>query len=357
MLDHRQIPATPEALDAAYLTRVLGCDVRAVYCEPIGHDLGFTGGRVLRLHLHYAAGQKDGPQSIIAKLAPPDLDMRRSFSHLGRNEWQFYTRFARNVGPDAPKCYLAEFDPARGDSLFLLEDLGVPSGSGFVGGGSKAQAEAVTDALARVHASFWRCPELAEDKAEDQLRGFDVTAAFRAYPRCVKGLLPDTQVPQCFLDLCACLAEAAEMLRDLRQNGPHTLVHRDLHLDNLAFRPDGSAVLLDWQFMGGGRGAFDLAYFLISSFEPDVRRAIERRLLRRYHAALSSYGVRGYAFETCWRDYKLGVFDKICMTAIATVYFENDAPYKTAWRAADLRRLLAFCHDHDVTPAVLHHTA
>ena len=41
--------------------------------------------------------------------------------------------------------------------------------------------------------------------------------------------------------------------------------------------------------------------------EPTVRRAIEVRLVRRFHARLVERGVRGYPFEQCWDDYRMAL--------------------------------------------------
>ena len=121
-----------------------------------------------------------------------------------------------------------------------------------------------------------------------------------------------------------------------------TLLHRDVQVDNILLHDDGVS-LLDWQFVGKGRGAYDLAYFLISSLDPNLRRAHEKALVKRYVMALSQ---DDYGFERCWADYILGVFGKINVTVIATVLLDNAGSHKQAWRRADLDRLAAFCDDH-----------
>ena len=41
-----------------------------------------------------------------------------------------------------------------------------------------------------------------------------------------------------------------------------------------------------------------------TNLHPDVRRAQEVALLRRYHATLVAGGVEGYSWEACWTDYR-----------------------------------------------------
>jgi len=45
-------------------------------------------------------------------------------------------------------------------------------------------------------------------------------------------------------------------------------------------------------------------------WDGERRRALERRLLARYHAGLLERGVQGYAWADCWRDYRLAVITR-----------------------------------------------
>ena len=87
-----------------------------------------------------------------------------------------------------------------------------------------------------------------------------------------------------------------------------TLLHGDLRLDNLLFpSADAAPVLLDWQLLGGGPGAGDIAYFLAQSLPLETRRACEQALLSRYHAALEAAGVTGYTTAQLQDDYRRGL--------------------------------------------------
>ena len=63
------------------------------------------------------------------------------------------------------------------------------------------------------------------------------------------------------------------------------LMHGDYRLDNLLFDPDRTHVtVVDWQTLGAGLPARDLAYFTGTSLMPDVRANLDepgRRLSRR----------------------------------------------------------------------------
>ena len=90
-----------------------------------------------------------------------------------------------------------------------------------------------------------------------------------------------------------------------------TLVQSDSHLGNILIdrNPASSHIyLLDWDAYQRGIGPWDLACLLILSHAPDVRRKVERKLLKLYHQALRTYGVADYTFNECVADYRLAVF-------------------------------------------------
>ena len=85
---------------------------------------------------------------------------------------------------------------------------------------------------------------------------------------------------------------------------PWTLLHQDYRVENLFFGDD-DVVVIDWQGLGRGPGAYDLAYELGGSMTVDDRRANEERIVRAYFDRLVAGGVTGYSFDDLWRDYRL----------------------------------------------------
>ena len=82
----------------------------------------------------------------------------------------------------------------------------------------------------------------------------------------------------------------------------HTVVHGDYRLDNLMFSPDGAVVALDWQTATVGSPTRDLAYFLETSLDVELRRRHEQALLAVYADALVAGGVdRGEAAASLQR--------------------------------------------------------
>jgi hypothetical protein len=100
-----------------------------------------------------------------------------------------------------------------------------------------------------------------------------------------------------------------------------SLLHGDYRLDNMLFDPDRTRVsVVDWQTLGVGLPARDLAYFTATSLNSQLRATIEEDLVADYHRALVGCGVAGYDRETCWRDYRLGVLQAPLISALGFAF-------------------------------------
>lgn len=101
---------------------------------------------------------------------------------------------------------------------------------------------------------------------------------------------------------------AAAIDRKLRASPYQTLVHGDAKLANFCFSRDGRRVAaVDFQYVGGGCGIKDVAYFIDSCFAEDECERRESRLLDVYFQALKqalhdkNKPVDAAAVEQDWR--------------------------------------------------------
>ncbi len=106
------------------------------------------------------------------------------------------------------------------------------------------------------------------------------------------------------------LKNAAKAIdRQLRESPYQTLVHGDAKLANFCFSADGAKVAaVDFQYVGGGCGMQDLAYFIGSCLEEEDCARREAWLLDSYfgffHSALARRqpAVEARAVEESWRE-------------------------------------------------------
>ncbi len=101
---------------------------------------------------------------------------------------------------------------------------------------------------------------------------------------------------------------AAELDRRLKESPFQTLVHGDAKLANFCFSEDGQTVAaVDFQYVGGGCGMKDLAYFVGSCFDEVQSEEREEELLARYFRCLQTalktrqHAVDFAALEADWR--------------------------------------------------------
>jgi aminoglycoside/choline kinase family phosphotransferase len=235
----------------------------------------------------------------------------------------------------------------------LLEDLGPARFGDAAAGWTRTEAASVVDALASLHATWWNDPRLDEwdwlpvfGDAATQLERFvhRRTAFLERYGDVLSADLLD-------LTMTIGSRNAGPILR--LGGSPRTLLPVDTHLENIAFVGVGGAerpVVFDWQGVGKGLGAVDLSSFLLGG-STEQRRAGERGLLERYHAALVAAGVTGYSQETLFSDYSSALF----RWWIGTVNGLGSS-YAAAWsgRQAELavqsvQRWNAVAEDHDLS--------
>ncbi|MFM8907927.1 MAG: phosphotransferase, partial [Actinomycetota bacterium] len=76
-------------------------------------------------------------------------------------------------------------------------------------------------------------------------------------------------------------AAVQPLLASLAQ-GPNTLAHGDYRADNILFGKNDELVVLDFQLIGTGIGAYDLAYFITQSITADDASKCERELFDRW---------------------------------------------------------------------------
>ena len=371
------VPDTPDDLTPAWLTAALGETsvlrrgaVATAEWERVGQEYGFTG-LVARVQLRYEGADGDEPRSLIAKLPMAEGDVVSGYRAVQERDPElmrrYYERcvreepFYREVGASfAPTLYYSAVDDVRRRVVLLLEDLSPARQGDVLHGCSIEDAAVVIEEIAPFHAQWWgeRAPAGAFPRTRDdhharQLRydrqaGLFLERYGDALPAAVSSVIERLRSR-----LAGVLATLAER--------PHTLIHADLHLDNVIFDGPGagrSAVVLDWQTAVVGSPAWDVALFLFGSLSVGDRRTAEGALLQRYATLLAEHGVRGYTVEDLRADCRLALLAWLAGTVGWLTRLDPDelTGRERALQEAVLAdgRLLAALLDHDVS-AILGH--
>ena len=349
--DREVIPQRAEDLTAEWFTGVManGATVVAVRCEEIGVGVGFMG-EVHRCHLTWehpvgreGTGVAGPPPSVIVKTptkVPENFaagDALRSYER----EIVVYQTLRSTLGVPMPGYYHGSMDPdpapwmqrplfflfdhlsirginwliaqflklsgkSRRRYVLVIEDIADARPPTQMLGGSLDDARRALEVLARFHAANWMRSDATRHYrhfwAVDTVPRVGQASYVRNRSEFVERFGPllrdgmlerldaiQDRVPE----ICAALA--AE---------PWTMLHGDYRLDNVLFRPNGEMVVLDFQGVGCGRPAVDVAYFITTALTAEHRDA-EAALLRTYHDALVAAGVSSYPFEQLVSDGEL----------------------------------------------------
>ena len=323
---------TQESIDAPWLTELLranghrGARVTAFSAERVG-----TGqiGKCIRFRLELAGDTAGAPRSLVGKFPSDDPLSRATGEGLGNyhREVMFYQQLAKRLPIRTPKCYFAEINGRGSDFAIVLEDMAPAKAGNQLTGCSVPVARQVMKQLVNLHAPTWgdtslRGKDWIEERTPDKGAGWqqmyrDSLAPF--FARFAKVLAPDER------EIIARVAESHGVPFSYPPE-PWSLVHIDFRLDNLLIdetvTPPAVAVV-DWQSLVLQSPLSDVAYFMGASLLPEVRRPVERELVREYHDGLVASGVSHYGFEQCWDDYRRGAFAGFSVTVIASVIVQE----------------------------------
>jgi aminoglycoside/choline kinase family phosphotransferase len=326
------IADTPDALTPEWLTTALAAGghldearVVAVETTPVG-----TGQMCdsVRVTLTYD-GPTEAPPTLVAKQPAADPTSRATALSLRsyEKEVRFYQELAPTLAVRTPGVLHADIDPATASFVLLMEDL-APATAGDQLAGCDAEAAALAVAeLVNLHAPRWGDESLTtlDWLHSDSPEGREMMAV----------MLPnlwDGFRQRYAADVLPHVSQAGEALfTGMRgylgsSRSPATVVHGDYRLDNLLFSPPPASRLagvVDWQTCALGPGARDVAYFLGAGLDPAERARVEEGMVRDYHAGLEASGVAGYAWDTCWEEYRLGTFAGLLMAVAASMLVER----------------------------------
>lgn len=315
---------------------------------PVTEGFGVTSSYA-RIRLGYSSPSEGSltsrPETVFVKWSSgTDVSML-----LSRREVRFFTDFASHIRLRIPHCYFAAFDEAEEQAMLVFEDVSSARTGDSLLGCSVEQAELVLGQIAILHAEWWEHPMLRHhgwiDRAnEETIRWADevFNSAWLRFRERFPDLLSDWAV-----DLAVKALGRVRELFGLLSEGPLTLVHGDLQLDNIRFGvPDAPFVLLDWQLTMRAPAAWDIHWFLAHALPVDQRRAQEEHLILHYHESLLAAGVSKYPLDLLRRQLVTGViltFLNIIMASVDT-NFAGDRGDKL--RHAFIERHIAMLEDY-----------
>lgn len=296
------IPSSIDEVTAGWLGEVTGLDIETSEAEQIGVGVGVSSS-LYRMRLSGSC-----PESVVVKL--PSLDEAAVFTstilRMYHREVGFFAEIAGHSPVRVPGSYYGALDEETAKFVLVLEDMGSKRMVDQLVGMDLADAERAVDALAAWHAKWWGNADRYVEAGLTLSLGDPIYPAVlpmvfaEGWEKCTAGL----DLPASILDVGSRFAPAIEhLLADLSQ-GPTTLAHGDYRGDNLMFDDDDSVVLLDFQLIGTGSAAYDLAYFVTQSLDAEMASINEQALFERWMDGLRSRGVPESDLGHMWEHYQ-----------------------------------------------------
>jgi hypothetical protein len=233
----------------------------------------------------------------------------------------FYSEIEPLKLVNSPACYYASISDSGDFGVQLIEDL-LQRNAWFGDARNPVPLATVRDGLkqlARLHAHWWKSPELDRlgpvggSLATDGIvlkimgkrdwgndgSGDDVPAWERAMEKDYS-----RDVPEALRHYEAAVAGMERLWELDRQSNNLCMVHGDAHPGNLFFEQDGTPGFLDWQRLMQSDWGHDVAYFVIGCMDMDESARHEESLLRGYLEELESQGVRDLDWDQAWLSYR-----------------------------------------------------
>lgn len=376
------IPERPEELTPTWLNEVLAArlgDNKIVDAKQtiLGEGEGFVGD-IVQLKLKYERHSEDLPPSIVAKM--PKLANRAMGELLGAYEREnmFYMTMGDDLPVRSPVLYYGEFDRDAGSEkqeeilraanktpkflqgllnrlawwiaagkkrryVLLIEDITGAEPCDQLLGANRQQYQKILEATACLHANFWQSDRLQGKfwllpmDVDIEMRHQMMVRARSAYTK----LFPETVAAGMDRYLDEVERNGADLAHSLC-DGPVTLMHGDLRLDNLFFADD-EVLFIDWQLVRRGAPMYDIAYLLSCGLE-DSKSA--RPLILAYHAALAARCITDYSVDDAWQDYQTAlkvVLMNLCSVDQVDLGEGRGVVLLEKWMARLLNRLEADC--------------
>ncbi|MFL6085740.1 MAG: phosphotransferase family protein [Mycobacterium sp.] len=315
------IPRHPADVTSEWLSAVLDADVRHVDVAPIG--TGQTGA-TYRVSATYET-ECNLPGTFAIKLPAQDDTVRERVALGYLSEVEFYTDVAEKVHIPIPACFHSDISDSGADFVLVLADMAPAVQGDQIAGCTPQEARLAVEALAGLHGPSWCDPVWLGLSAISMPKPGDEAAAKGLGD--VSVMAADITIDKLGARMNAedreTLSTAMALVTPWLMAEPkrYALMHGDYRLDNMLFDPDHTRVtVVDWQTMGVGLPARDLAYFTATSLAPEARSETEQDLVGMYHKALLGYGVTDYDADTCWRDYRLGVIQAPLITGLGFAF-------------------------------------
>lgn len=330
------IPARSKEITAEWLNEVLHAsgfledvNIESIKHEPWGVGEGFVSD-MARLTVAYDPEVPHLPKTMIAKLPTPYESARAValLFNIYEREIRFYTDIAPRSPIRTPDLIYGDVDSENQRYVLIMEDCSGYTQVDQITGLDSDQTKLVALKLADFQARWWDAEDLFSFSWIAKPRGPEAMVLIDTFKACWDISVQNEDfvkvLPEGSWEAGLKIYEHYPWLIESVEDKHLTIAHFDFRVDNMFFDWNNSSdplIVFDWGGASISRGVSDLAYLLGGSVATELRRAVEKDIVKLYYERLLERGVSGYSFDECWNDYLKGLlfFTFIGVLAVASL--------------------------------------
>ena len=250
--------------------------VRIRSVARLGAEYGLSGGQVYRVRAHSERG------SLVSFV------VKREGAQAIERALRFHRAVGRRATGTVASLLGGLVDLENDTGALVLEDVAPAVQGDVLAGCTDLQALAAVRSLARVHAASRTA--MAEGSAKEVPRwqpSARPPGMWNAHLSAAAARFPEILTPS-LVDRLQGLSRTVERASESLRRSDACWIHCDAHLDNVLFRSNGTAVLLDWSGAAIGPAAVDLARLLTEGVNAGARSALATELIGTYTTELAA---------------------------------------------------------------------
>jgi len=358
------IPARSKEITTEWLNDVLHqtgflrqANIVSLKHEPWGVGEGFVSD-MAKLTVTYDPEVPHLPKTMIAKL-PTSYESARALAlqfNLYEKEIRFYTEVAPRSPIRTPGLIYGEVDSENQRYVLIMEDCSGYTQVDQLTGLDNDQTKLVALKLADFHARWWDAEDLFAFSWIPKPRGPEAMALIDTFRVCWDISVQNEDfvkaLPEGGWEVGLKIYEHFPWLIEGAPDKHLTICHLDYRADNMFFdwaTADDPLIVFDWGGVSVNRGVMDLAYLLGGSVATDLRRAVEKDVIRLYYERLLERGVSGYSFDECRNDYLKGLLFFTFIGVLAVASLDMSDPRGTELLHVGTPRYFSTIVDNDAT--------
>ncbi|MHA2326395.1 MAG: phosphotransferase, partial [Promethearchaeota archaeon] len=296
--------------DSGYLEDV---NIESISREPWGSGEGFMSD-MARLTITYDNESPNLPKTMIVKM-PTTFRTAIAIGlqfNLYEKEIRFYTEVAPESPIRVPGLIYSDYDLDTKKYILILEDCSCYKMVDQVKGLNYEQTKQAIISIADFHARWWDAPDLFSFDWIPKPKDETITKAFTDLFRNSWDLAIKSE------EFLGALPEGGRKVGDkiykhfrwLMEDLPDenmTFAHFDYRADNIFFdseNSDNPIIVFDWANLVITGGILDVGYLLGTSLDVNLRRKIEKEMVKFYMKRIEEANVtRDFDFDEVWENY------------------------------------------------------